>query len=347
MNSVMDLYYRFDKEPIWERIPVEARRAEALGFDGISSVELNHDPFFQLVLAAQATKKVRLETRIAVAFPRSPTAMAYAAWDIQGLSHGRFKLGLGSQGRAQIEQRFAASWASPVPRLREYVAVIRSIWNCWQTGEPPDFNGEFYNVTLMPQDFIPGPIESRPPPIYLAAVGPRMARLAGEVADGVMCSNMSSRDYVKEYTLPLVAEGALAAGRTLKDIKVSTSQWVVTAPSRGRLKEAKAKVQRRVAFYACYSPLYQAVCKFHGWAEERAHMIWLTAQGRAAEVPDLVTDDMLETLSVIGLYDEVGSLIRARWEGISHELGLSLFLPPMSYRQESDALRLILRGMRQ
>ena len=76
-------------------------------------------------------------------------------------------------------------------------------------------------------------------------------------------------------------------------------------------------------------------------------MTQLAAEGRHEEVRNLVTDQMLSTLAIVGQYDEIGDLLRARWEGIADELGLFLFLPPLSYRQEGAALRSILAGFRQ
>ena len=73
-----------------------ARAAEELGFDGLWTAETQHDAFLPLVLAAEHTRRIELGTAIAVAFSRSPTELAYTAWDLQALSHGRFILGLGT-----------------------------------------------------------------------------------------------------------------------------------------------------------------------------------------------------------------------------------------------------------
>jgi alkanesulfonate monooxygenase SsuD/methylene tetrahydromethanopterin reductase-like flavin-dependent oxidoreductase (luciferase family) len=72
----------------------QSARAEGLGFDGVFVTERNNDPFLALALASGATRHVDLGTAAALAFPRSPMAVAYTAWDLQGLSDGRFQLGL-------------------------------------------------------------------------------------------------------------------------------------------------------------------------------------------------------------------------------------------------------------
>ena len=116
----MRVTYRLSSKEL-AAIPAEAAWAESMGYDGISSNETAHDSFMPLVLAATATSRVTLETRVAIAFPRSPMVVAYTSRDLQDLSKGRFKLGLGTQVKGHIERRFSSTWASPGPRLREYV----------------------------------------------------------------------------------------------------------------------------------------------------------------------------------------------------------------------------------
>ena len=101
--------------------------AEALGFDGLWTAETRHDPFLPLALAAEHTRRPVLGTDIAVAFPRSPTVVAHAAWDLQAASGGRFVLGLGTQVKGHIERRFGVPWTAPGPRLRDYVLALEDV----------------------------------------------------------------------------------------------------------------------------------------------------------------------------------------------------------------------------
>src|SRR3954451_23847829 len=148
----------------------DARRAEELGYDGVLTEETKDDPFIVLALAAQATSRVTLATAVAVAFPRSPAITAMSAWTLARLSKGRFTLGLGSQVKGHIERRFGVRWSAPGPWLREYVAAVRAVWECWQTGGRLDFAGEHYKLSLMVPLFAPAPIEHYPIPVHLAAV---------------------------------------------------------------------------------------------------------------------------------------------------------------------------------
>ena len=93
-------------------IPGEAAWAESMGYDGVTASETGHDPLLAMTLAATATSRVSLETHVAIAFPRSPMVLAYTSRDIQDLSGGRFRLGLGTQVKGHIERRYSTVWES-------------------------------------------------------------------------------------------------------------------------------------------------------------------------------------------------------------------------------------------
>jgi len=151
------------------RVPAAAKAAEAEGYDGIIAMENKHDPFLALAVAGSATLNIELHTGVAIAFARTPMAVAEIGWDLAGSTGGRFVVGLGSQVRAHNERRFSAAWTPPAPRMREYVQVLRAIWRCWKTGERLGYEGQHYRFTLMTPAFAPEPIEAPPPPVMIAA----------------------------------------------------------------------------------------------------------------------------------------------------------------------------------
>ena len=157
----MRVYAQLDA-PELPNVPAQAQRAEALGFDGIGIQENAFDAFLHAALAAEHTRRVAVATHIAVAFARSPMLAAYAAWDIQRLSEGRFELGLGTQVKGHIERRFSNPWSAPAPRMREYARSLRAIWDCWQNGTALSFSGNEYAFSLMPPEFNPGPVPGGP-----------------------------------------------------------------------------------------------------------------------------------------------------------------------------------------
>jgi probable F420-dependent oxidoreductase len=170
-----------------------ARKLESLGYDGIVTAEVKNDPFLPLAVAAIETQRVSLGTSVAIAFPRSPMITALMSWDLQRASNGRFILGLGSQVKGHNERRYSTPWVGPAqPRMREYVRALKAIWNTWQTGEKLNFTGKYYTHTLMTPEFNPGPLESGAPKVMVSAVGPFMARLAGELCDGVRMHGFST-----------------------------------------------------------------------------------------------------------------------------------------------------------
>src|SRR5919197_3254983 len=121
-----------------------ARAIEATGYTGVSTQENRHEPFLSLAVAGAATKKIELHTGVAIAFARSPMAVANVGWDLAASTGGRFTLGLGSQVRAHNERRFSVPWSAPAPRMREYVEALRAIWRCWERGEKLDYRGRHY-----------------------------------------------------------------------------------------------------------------------------------------------------------------------------------------------------------
>ena len=107
----------------------EAASYERLGADGLWSVETAHDPFLPLFAAALATRRVSLGTAIAVAFARTPFALAQTAWDLQRASGGRLRLGLGTQVRAHVLSVRANDlfWASDLEAARAEGLVARRL----------------------------------------------------------------------------------------------------------------------------------------------------------------------------------------------------------------------------
>ena len=107
---------------------------EEIGYDRAFSFEAKHDPFVPLAVAGEHTSRIELGTAIAIAFARTPMTLANTGWDLQTTTGGRFVLGLGSQIKPHIEQRYSMPWSRPAARMREMVRGIRAIWHAWETG---------------------------------------------------------------------------------------------------------------------------------------------------------------------------------------------------------------------
>ncbi len=297
---------------------IEASAAEAVGFDTIWSTDSAHDPFLPLALSAERTERIRLGTGIAVAFARSPMTVAQTAWGLQALSGGRMVLGLGSQIQPHIERRFSMPWSRPAGRMREYVGALRAIWSSWQDGTPLDFRGEFYSFSLMPPHFNPGPVAGGPPPVFLAAVGEAMTRVAAELTDGILLHRFTTPRYLKQATLP-----ALAAGRRsrkdLAPLSVVLPVFVVVADTAHELDEGIAATRKQLAFYSS-TPAYRPVLDAHGWGELQPELQELTRQNRWADMDALISDEMVAEFTAIGSPEQAGQALRKRFDGLVDRL---------------------------
>ena len=290
---------------------VEAAGFEAIGLDGAWSFEGNHDPFVPLTMASQTTERITLGTAIAVAYARTPMTAAHSAWDLQQLSGGRFVLGLGTQIKPHIEKRYGMPWSRPAARMREYVAALQAIWHSWQTGDRLDFRGDFYTHTLMTPFFSPGRLETGPPPIYIAGVGPQMMRTIGAVADGFFVHPFHSPDHLAAETLPALAAGAAETGRDPADIAVACLTIVAMGTTEEELAEARAKAKAQLAFYGS-TPAYKGVLDHHGYGDLQPELNTMSKQGRWREMAGRIDDDLCDLIVVSGSPAQVGRALAER-----------------------------------
>ncbi len=288
-----------------------ARTLEAAGCDGAFTFEGPHDPFLPLAFAARETRTLELYTAVAIAFARNPMIVAQLAWDLQGLSRGRFTLGLGSQIRAHVERRFSQPFTRPASRMREFVLALRAIWATWQTGAPLDFRGEFYSHTLMTPFFDPGPLSSGPPGVSLAGVGPRMTEVAGEVADGFLVHPFHTLDFVREQTLPALERGIARSGRSRGALEITAQVMVAIGRTRDERATALEAVRGQIAFYGS-TPAYRGVLEQHGWADLQPELNALSKRGDWPAMTKRISDEMVEAIAVSGSPVEVATTLGAR-----------------------------------
>jgi probable F420-dependent oxidoreductase len=318
-----------------QAMPTLARAAEQAGFDALWTSETKHDPFLPLVLAAGNTQRIQLGTAVAVAFARSPFAVAQTAWDLSRFSGGRFMLGLGTQVKAHIERRFGMAWEPPAPKLREYVLALRALWDCWQNGTRLNFRGESYKLTLSSPFFNPGPIDTPRIPVYTAGVGMPLCRVAGEVADGFLVHPLHTSRYLAEVIRPTIAEGARAARRSLEEISLSASVFVAGS------EREREEVRAQIAFYAA-TPTYRPVLELHGWGAVGEQLSALAARGRWSEMAANISDEMLETVAVVVPMGAVVDALQKRYTGLVQRISLYRSYAPGT---DDDAWRALVDGL--
>jgi probable F420-dependent oxidoreductase len=292
-----------------------ARRAEERGFDCLWVNETKHDPFVQLALAADATEKIGLGTSIALAFSRSPTTLAYTAWDLQRLSRGRMILGLGSQVRGHIERRFGMKWDPPAPKMRDEVLAIRSVWKSWQDDVGLNYAGRFFKLDLMTPFFSPGPIANPKIPIFVAGVNAGMCRVAGEVGDGLHAHPLHTVKYLKEVIYPALLEGAAKGGRKRSEITVAASIFGAVGDTSQEIRSLKEAYREQISFYAS-TRSYRKVMELHGWGDVADRLRELSVKGAWKKMPSEVPDEALDEFVVEGSWKEIGRAVRDRYGGL-------------------------------
>ncbi len=323
---------------IWTRglqgVPQAAKEAEEAGFDTLWTAESGNDGFLPLVLAAEHTKKIKLGTAVAIAFPRSPMSTAYVAWDLAGLSQGRFILGLGTQVKGHIERRFSTRWDAPVPRLREYIESLRAIFKCWaEGGTKLSYAGKYYNFSLMTPFFTPARHDYPNIPIYIAGVNKYICRLAGELGEGLHAHPFHSPKYLREFVIPNVELGLNKSGRQRKDFTIATTAFVIIGRNREELEAARTGVRQQIAFYAS-TRTYKGVLDAHGWGEVAARLNAKAARGEWGSMANEITDEMLDVYTVSGTLDDIAAKVKARYDGLLDRVGF--YTPYKAGLSEAD-----------
>jgi probable F420-dependent oxidoreductase len=295
-----------------DKVGAEAKALEDMGYSGVMTAETSHDPFFPLVVAAMNTQRVELMTGISVAFARTPMVLANIGHDLNAVSKGRFVLGIGSQIRPHITKRFSMPWSAPAARMREFILAMRAIWATWHEGKPLEFAGRFYTHTLMTPFFTPTNNEYGAPRVFLAAVGPLMTEVAGEVADGVIIHAFTTEKYLRETTLPALEKGFERAGKSRKDFEISYPVFVVTGKDDQAIEAAKIATKRQIAFYGS-TPAYKPVLDSIGVGHLQSDLNSMSKQGRWEEMGHLITDDILKEFAVIGAASTIAGQIKSRY----------------------------------
>lgn len=297
------------------------KRAEATGIDGVMLAEMQHEVFVGLTVAALATQRLELTSGVAIALARSPMVLAQQAWDIQALSGGRLRVGLGSQVKAHITSRFSMPWDKPAPQMREFVLAVRAIWLCWQEGVPLRHAGRYYRHWLMTPAFNPGPIEPGPPPILLAAVGKLMLRVAAEVADGLITHPLTSPDYLAEVIVPTIR----SRRESDSPFELCAQVLVATGRSPEEIAEARAGVAKQIAFYAS-TPAYRAVLDHHGIGGLGDDLGECVRRGEWDTMGERLDDDVFDLFAVSGDLDTAGRALLARCVGRVDRVGVNLHM---------------------
>lgn len=277
------------------------RRAEQAGAEALWAPELHRSATVTAAALAAVTTTARIGTGIALAFTRSPMVQALESLDLDELSGGRFVLGLGSGVQRLNEDWHNAAFGKAVPHLRETVRNVRMLWSQMGSGAAIDLQGEY--EPLRVRGFHRPYFQQRPSiPVYLAAMGPAMTRLAGEIADGWIGHELSSPSFVATVTLPELAAGCRRVERDTAEVDVVASV-LCSIDEDERL--ARRRAAGTVGFYGSVRT-YADFWEFHGLLEEHRRIVSSFSGGGPADaLGDAVPDHMITAVTASGTVEQV------------------------------------------
>ncbi len=303
-------------------LEAEALRAEAAGVECVWAPELFRSAVTQAAYLAAKTERIGVATGIVWAFTRSPFIHAVTALDIDEMAGGRFRLGMGAGVKRLNETWHNASYGKPAPHLREAIEATRLIMRQAGAGEPIRYQGEYYDIDIKGWVRPHPPARETPPPIYTAAVQAGMARMAGDVADGLIGHPIQSLRWIDEVVVPAFETGLRRSGRERSSFDYLPTVCCAIDDDEGRAIEM---ARRTISFYATvktYMPLWE----LHGFADNAVAAGDAFRRGDLAGVPAAISDEMVEAYCAAGPLDKV----RARVEATA-ERADGLFLTPPTY----------------
>jgi alkanesulfonate monooxygenase SsuD/methylene tetrahydromethanopterin reductase-like flavin-dependent oxidoreductase (luciferase family) len=207
----IDIEFNSGAQLPMDAIPELARLAEAHGFDCAWGGEANNkDPTVMLAAIAAVTTKLKIGSAVYHILGRTPATLALQAAGLDELSRGRFLLGIGSSNPT-IARWHGQVLDHPLGRVREYMEITRAALR----GEKLSFAGKYFTAENFKMAFRPS---GRTIPIYLAAFGSKMTRLAGQISDGVLI-NMANPAEVCRIAAE-ARRGAQEAGRDADRLEI-------------------------------------------------------------------------------------------------------------------------------
>ncbi|WP_423916241.1 TIGR03617 family F420-dependent LLM class oxidoreductase [Candidatus Poriferisodalis sp.] len=317
----------------WGEAAELAQAVEGAGFSGMLYTETGQVPWMQLAAAAMAAPSLTFTTGIAVAFPRSPMVSAQLAWELAGETRGRFRLGLGSQVKGHVVRRYSSEFDRPAARMRDYVLAVRACLRAFRRDEKLSHEGEFFNLSLLPAQWMPRSHDYGDVKVDISSVGPIMNRVAGEVADGVHVHPMHTMHYIRERLLPEVAQGAERAGRDVTEIDLIVPVFAAPGNSTEELAPLIRRAKTQIAFYGT-TPNYSFQFTDLGYEGVTKKLRDLMRTGDIAGMAEVITDDMLEHFALVAPWNEMGDRLKDRYRGTAARV--VMYLAEEQIRKDPD-----------
>lgn len=292
-----------------------AQRAEAAGFGRIWLPEIVFtDAMVPATAAALATSEIELGFGVVGIWSRSPVTMALETATLHDVSSERLVIGLGTQARGYVNYWHDRTYERPVRAMREFITILRSILS----REPTTFEGEIFRINQFQLMAMP---PDRPAPIHMAAIGPQMIQLAGEVADGLL-GYAYSVEYLRDVVMPNLAIGAERGGRSLDDFEIGVGLPAIVGG-----EESFEQIKGQVVMFATAldsSPAYATSFDVAAFGDAAQEIRDRVAAGDVARALELVTPEMADAMTLVGS----GNHVRDRVEDYFTAGATSVVLNP-------------------
>lgn len=266
--------------------------------EGVWAIELYRSTFTQATWLAAKTESVGVGTGITWAFTRSPFLLAVSALDVDEMSGGRFRLGLGAGVKRLNERWHGAEYGRPAPHLKETVEATRLIMESAHAGEPIRYEGDYHDIDIKGWSRPHPPVREKVP-IYVAAVGEGMARMAGDVADGALGHIICSERWLSEVLVPNFEKGLARSGRERSNFDFIPGVCVAITRDESELEAAYDAARKSLAFYATVRT-YAPVFELDGFGSEAEAVGNAFRAGDLAGVAAAVTDEMVDCYCAVG-----------------------------------------------
>jgi F420-dependent oxidoreductase-like protein len=323
------------RDKLLQDIVTCARYAEEAGLESVWISEAwGRDAFLALAAIASATQRIKLGTGIVNVYSRSPATLAMAVTTLDELSKGRAILGLGSSGTRVVERWHGLRYERPLGRVRETVTIVRQVLS----GSQVNLRGSIFQVS----DFR---LAVQPPshkvPIYLAALGPKMLRLAGSIADGVLlylCPLSKIPDAIAE-----VRRGADYAKRSSTSVDVAALLLTFVSEKR---EEARQSAAAMVAYYVGgMGTYYHRLVSKSGFEAEANSIRAAWQRGDRASAAKAVTDQLIDSVALAGSPNECRTRLEEfRNAGIDLPI-LSFYIPvEKAFQTVCESIRILAVG---
>lgn len=283
-----------------EKFIESARLAERMGFDyvWVPDRKLGRDVFASLALCAINTTRVNLGSAVTNPYTRHPALLATAIATIDEISKGRAVLGMGPGGL--VLSPLCIERKNPLATCKEAIQTIRSLLR----GESVDYHGKTIKLKRAMLDFKP----RRDIPIYLAATGPKMLQLAGEVADGVII-NVGVSQGCLDFALEKIRLGSEKGNRDFRTLDLVC--WVHSCSIFDDGEVAKEAVKPAVAEEVAWFVETPVLFKLTGISIDDARRIRKRYYENGAAAAKLVTSDMVEKFAIAGTSEDCVRKIKA------------------------------------